>query len=122
MSAIRIGARAAAIAALAVPMLGSAAYAAPQPGTAAATATASWACTSPAWESFNASYSPGLTSVKVYFNNHCSHQVKYHLRILNTKDQVTRISSCVTTYPNTKSYNTFNLGLVDKVVGVYKGC
>ncbi|WP_369780121.1 hypothetical protein [Streptomyces sp. R33] len=122
MSAIRIGGKAAAIAVLAVPMLGSTAYAAPQPGAVAATATSSWACTSPAWETFNTSYSSGLNSVTVYFNNHCSHQVKYHLRILNTKDRVTRISPCVTAYPNTKSYHKFSKGLIDDVVGIYKGC
>ncbi|MBW5486558.1 hypothetical protein [Streptomyces bambusae] len=119
MSAIRIGAKATAIAVLAVSMLGSTAYAAPQ---AAAATTKSWACSSPSWETFNTSYSNGLRSTKVYFNNHCSHQVKYHVRILNTKDQVTRISPCVTAYPNTKSYHTFSKGLIDDVVAVVKGC
>ncbi|MFF7964386.1 hypothetical protein ACFZC3_03315 [Streptomyces sp. NPDC007903] len=117
-----MGAKAAAVAVLALPMLGSTAYAAPQAGTSASSLAAvqiSWGCDShPTTTRFNTSYTPGNTSVTVYYNNHCAESVRWRVEFFDTKNQVTHLSSCVTTAARVKGSKKFDKSLFDNVVGL----
>lgn len=123
---VRMGAKATALAVLALPALGSTAYAAPQaeasaaPMAAAAVQT-SWGCnTNPTVKRFNTSYTPGNNTVTVYYNNHCNHSVKFRVEFFDTKNQVNHMSDCVTVAAGKKSSKKFNKSVFDNVTGVWK--
>ncbi|MFD4905169.1 hypothetical protein [Kitasatospora purpeofusca] len=144
-----MGTKVAALAILALPMLGSTAYAAPQAdgsgevmasvgSTAYAAPQAddsddamasdgmvytSWGCnTNPSVNRFNTSYKPGNNSVTVYYNNHCNHSVSFHVSYFDTKNRVNHISDCVTIRAGVKSSKKFDKSLFDRVDGVWSGC
>ncbi|MGW7411778.1 hypothetical protein [Streptomyces sp. NPDC054863] len=121
MAKIRFGAGVVAVAMLAIPMLASTAQAA-SVGKAGA-AQSSWGCdTNPTKKRFNTSYTPGHISTTVYFNNHCSHSVKWSVTIFNTKDQVRRIVCAGSTPAGASGKKKFSMGLVDNFERVNKGC
>ncbi|GGV92336.1 hypothetical protein GCM10015535_53210 [Streptomyces gelaticus] len=130
MAKIRFGAGVVAVTMLAIPMFASTAQAAPasisQSGESVGTAGAgqtSWGCdTNPTKNRFNTSYNPGSLSTTVYYNNHCSHSVKWSVVIFNTKDQVRRTECAGSTPAGASGKKKFSMGLLDNFEGVNKGC
>ncbi|MEU0134279.1 hypothetical protein ABZ172_09620 [Streptomyces sp. NPDC006296] len=126
MNIVRMGAKATALAVLALPIFGSTAYAAPQADASAtplAAVETSWGCnTNPTVKRFNTSYTPGNNSVTVYYNNHCNHSVNFHVSFFDTKNQVRHSSSCVTVPAGVKSSKKFDKSIFDNVEGTWKGC
>ncbi|MCT9094349.1 hypothetical protein N4G70_36780 [Streptomyces sp. ASQP_92] len=126
MNTLRMGAKATALAVLALPLLGSTAYAAPQAETSAAASSAaavhtSWGCdNNPRVNRFNTSYTPGNNTVTVYYNNHCNHSVKYRVEFFDTKNQENHMSACVTAPAGKKSSKKFDKSVFDNVTGVWK--
>ncbi|MFJ8944193.1 hypothetical protein ACIRG4_13195 [Streptomyces sp. NPDC102395] len=121
-----MGAKVTALAVLALPMLGSTAYAAPQAGVSAAPLASSivrtsWGCdNNPTVNRFNTSYEPGNNTVTVYYNNHCNHSVKYRVEFFDTKNQENHMSNCVTVPAGVKSHKKFDKSVFDNVTGVWK--
>ncbi|MEW2045645.1 hypothetical protein [Streptomyces sp. NPDC005476] len=126
MNTVRTGAKVTALAVLALPMLGSTAYAAPQAGASAAPLASdlvytSWGCdNNPRVNRFNTSYKPGNNTVTVYYNNHCNHSVKYRVEFFDTKNQENHMSNCVTVAAGVKSHKKFDKSIFDNVTGVWK--
>ncbi|WP_328673615.1 hypothetical protein OG905_19365 [Streptomyces sp. NBC_00322] len=118
-----MSAKVTALAVLALPMLGSTAYAAPQAGTSATplagAVQTSWGCDNNS-NRFNASYTPGNNSVTVYYNNHCNHSVKWRVEFFDTKNQENHMSECVTVAAGSKSSKKFSKSVFDDVTGVWK--
>ncbi|SDC41169.1 hypothetical protein [Actinokineospora iranica] len=82
---------------------------------------ASIACAKPKGEKANYSWGDGNISVTVYFNNHCSHKVDAGIVTQNATDGTYSIR-CMTTNGGTKGKKKFNIGALNKVVKIQKGC
>ncbi|QNS07799.1 hypothetical protein [Streptomyces xanthii] len=128
LNSVRTGAKATALAVLALPLLGSTAYAAPQAATSAAAQASgpvytSWGChNNPTVNRFNTSYTPGNNTVTVYYNNHCNHSVNFHVDFFDTKNQVKHSSACVTVPAGVKGSKKFDKSIFDNVTGAWSGC
>jgi len=109
-----------AIAAVAASAIGLGLMAIAAPAANAATHDASIACTSPSGAKANYSWGDGVTTVTVYFNNHCSHKVSAGVV---TKDQDDRTSVyCLTTNGGTTGKKKIGIGVDEHVVRIQKGC
>jgi hypothetical protein len=85
-----------------------------------ATHNASIACSSPKGAKSNYSWGDGITTVTVYFNNHCSHKVSAGIVL---KDQDGALSvECMTTNGGTSGNKKFHIGVDHTVARIQKGC
>lgn len=78
-------------------------------------------CKKPENNKVNYSWSKGITSVTVYYNNHCSHDVKSTLTIEDTYSGAYR-EECMTTQAGEKGRKKFDMKAVDKLVNIKSGC
>ncbi|MDP4505323.1 hypothetical protein [Nonomuraea turcica] len=81
---------------------------------------ASIKCTRPKGAKTNYSWGDGSMSVTVYFNNHCSHQVRAKLHIKNSIGG--NFTKCLVTNGGTKGRKKFNIGLASTLTEITKGC
>jgi hypothetical protein len=77
-------------------------------------------CTAPAGEQANYSWADGITTVTIYFNNHCSGKVSAGIVTKDTDDRESIY--CLTTNGGTKGKKKFDIGVDEHVDHIKKGC
>jgi hypothetical protein len=90
------------------------------PAADAATHRASIACTSPSGAKANYSWGDGVTTVTVYFNNHCSSSVSAGVVTKDTDDRTSVY--CLKTNGGTSGKKKIDIGADEHVTGIKKGC
>ena len=110
-----------AIAALAASAIGLGLMAAAAPAAQADSGAGHIKCTAPAGEQANYSWADGITTVTVYFNNHCSHKVSAGIVVEDVQDGRLDIY-CMVTNGGTKGKHKFDIGAQNKVKRIQKGC
>jgi hypothetical protein len=78
-------------------------------------------CTSPKGAQSNYSWADGITSVTVYFNNHCSGKVSAGIVVADVQDGRKDIY-CMVTNGGTKGNKKFDIGAQNKVDRIQEGC
>lgn len=81
---------------------------------------ASISCDKPSGAKANYSWAGGITTVTVYFNNHCSHRVAAGI-VLEDEDGALSVQ-CMETNGGTKGNKKFHIGVDHHVARVQKGC
>ncbi|WP_188196063.1 hypothetical protein [Nonomuraea sp. SYSU D8015] len=81
---------------------------------------ASIKCTTPRGARTNFSWGDGITTVTVYFNNHCSHRVSAKLHIKNSVGG--NYTECMVTNGGTKGRKKFHIGAAGTLTEITKGC
>lgn len=100
--------------------LGLMAVAAPT-ASAADVKRASIACSSPKGANANYSWANGITSVTIYFNNHCSGKVAAGIVVADVQDGRKDIY-CMVTNGGTQGKKKFDIGAQNKVDRIQEGC
>lgn len=90
------------------------------PAADAAVHRASIACVSPKGEKANYSWGDGITTVTVYFNNHCSESVTAGVVTKDTDDR--QSVYCLKTNGGTSGKKSIGIGVDEHVTGIKKGC
>jgi hypothetical protein len=91
------------------------------PAAEAATHKASISCPSPKDAKANYSWADGVTSVTVYFNNHCSGKVSAGVVVEDVQDGRLDIY-CLATNGGAKGKKKFDIGVQNKVKRIQDGC
>ena len=91
------------------------------PAAEAASGEAHIKCDAPKDATSNYSWADGVTTVTVYFNNHCSHKVSAGIVVADVQDGREDVY-CMVTNGGTKGKHKFDIGAQNKVKRIQQGC